>query len=162
MAKTVCYNTDKMAKQRSTSPVRIVNRKARFDYEVLERLEAGIALCGSEVKSIRQGQVSLNEAFARIVDDEVLLYDCHISPYQQAGHDPVRPRKLLLHRREIKRLAGRVRQKGQTLVPLSIYFNQRGLVKLELALARGKARYDKREQIRRRDQQREMARLVQH
>ena len=120
-------------------------------------------LCGSEVKSVRNGQVSLEEAFARIDAGEVFLYGCHISPYEQAGsqnHDSVRPRKLLLHRREIRRLIGRVREKGQTLVPLGLYFNSRGLAKVDLALAKGKRSYDKREQIRKRDQERDMARAL--
>jgi SsrA-binding protein len=152
-----------MVEQKSTSSLRVVNKKARFEYEVLERVEAGIALCGSEVKSIRNGQVSLGEAFARIVEGEVYLYGCHISPYEQAGkqnHDPVRPRKLLLHRREIKRLTGPVQEKGQTLVPLAIYFNSRGLAKVDLALVRGKSSYDKRQQIKRREQEQEIARAL--
>ncbi|HUW84370.1 MAG TPA: SsrA-binding protein SmpB [Phycisphaerae bacterium] len=152
-----------MVKQASPAPPRIINKKARFNYEIIERVEVGIMLRGSEVKSVRNGQVSLEEAFARIDAGEVFLYGCHISPYEQAGsqnHDPARPRKLLLHRREIKRLIGRVREKGQTLVPLGLYFNSRGLAKVDLALAKGKRSYDKREHIRKRDQERDMARAL--
>jgi SsrA-binding protein len=152
-----------MIQERSTATARIVNKKARHSYEVLDRLEVGIALSGSEVKSVRGAQVSLNEAFARIVGGEVVLYGCHISPYEQAGrqnHDPLRPRKLLLHRREIKRLASKVREKGQTLVPLTMYFTKRGLAKVDLALVRGKSSYDKRQNIKRREHEREMNRAT--
>ncbi len=152
-----------MIQERSTRLARIVNKKARFSYEVLDRLEVGIELQGSEVKSVRGAQVSLDEAFARIVGREVFLYGCHISPYEQAGrqnHDPTRARKLLLHRREIKRLVGKVREKGQTLVPLSMYFNKRGLAKVDLALVKGKSRYDKRQSIKRREHEREIGRAL--
>ena len=124
------------------------NRKARHDYEILETLEAGIELRGSEVKSLRLGRAQLRDAYARVRDGEVYLYGAHIAPYQAAspfGHEPDRPRRLLLHRREIDRLAGRVAEKGLTLVPLRLYFNERGLVKVELALARGRKLYDRRE-----------------
>ena len=152
-----------MIQERSTRLPRIVNKKARFSYEVLDRLEVGIELQGSEVKSVRAAQVSLDEAFARIGGREVFLYGCHISPYEQAGkenHDPTRARKLLLHRREIKRLAGKVREKGQTLVPLSMYFNKRGLAKVDLALVKGKSSYDKRQSIKRREHEREIGRAL--
>ena len=140
------------------------NRKARHDYEVLETFEAGIALTGSEVKSLRLGRAQLRDSYARVQGGELFLYGAHIAPYQASsafGHDPDRPRKLLMHRREIDRLAGRVAEKGLTLVPLRLYFNDRGLVKVELALARGRKLYDRRqakaeEEIRRRIQQ-EMA-----
>jgi SsrA-binding protein len=140
---------------------RLVNRKARFDFEILERLEAGLCLKGTEVKSLRSGQASLDEAFARLQGDELYLVNFHIHPYEAGNrfnHEPLRPRKLLLHRREIRKLASKVAQRGQTLVPLAIYFNQRGLAKVELALARGKTRGDKREAIREREAKREMSR----
>lgn len=149
-----------MAKGPPQSP-RILNRKARYNYDPLETLEAGIALTGSEVKSLRAGRASLDEAYAFIRNGELFLLDCHISPYPNAGyaqHDPVRPRKLLVHRRELKRLLTKVTQKGLTLVPLSLHFSERGLVKVDVALARGKTHEDKRETIRRREQQREMDR----
>ena len=126
-------------------------------------MEAGIALQGSEVKSLRQGMANLRDSYARVDKGEVILYNMHISPYDKASHfnhEPKRPRKLLLHKREINRLMGAVREKGFTLVPLKVYFNRRGLAKVELALARGKQKYDKREAIARRDAQREMARAV--
>jgi len=143
-------------------PPRIENRKARFDFEVLETIEAGIELKGTEVKSVRAGKVSLRDSFARIRDGEIFLYGCEISPYENAGyshHDPARPRKLLLHSREIDRLAGKVSQKGLTIVPLRMYF-KRGWVKVLLALARGKQEYDKREAIKRREQEREIKRAL--
>lgn len=133
------------------------NRKARHDYEILETIEAGIALTGSEVKSLRAGRAQLRDSHARIKGGEIFLMDVHISPYQAGSyfdHAPLRPRKLLLHRREIARLAGRVAEKGLTLVPLRLYFNDRGLVKVELALARGRKIYDRREAIARRETER--------
>lgn len=145
------------------SPPQIVNKKARYDYEVLDQLEAGIALTGSEVKSLRSGKASLNEAYAVVRDNEVFLVGCNISPYPMAGyaqHKPTRERKLLLHRREIRKLVGKVTQKGLTLVPLKLFFNDRGLVKVQLALVRGKTHSDKRADIRKRDDQREMQRAM--
>lgn len=136
----------------------VVNRKARFQYELLDRVEAGIALKGTEVKSLRNGKISLGDAYCRIDRaGEVWLHDAHISPYTHAGHDnhdPLRTRKLLLHKPEIRRLHQRVREKGLTLVPTRLYFKH-GRVKVEIALARGKALYDKRDTIKKRDQQRE-------
>lgn len=152
-----------MAKTRQTDSKRIVNSKARFNYLFLERMEVGIALLGTEVKSLRAGDASLDEAFARIERGEVFLYGCHIKPYEQGNqnnHEPLRPRKLLLHRREIMRLLGKVTQRGLTLVPLKIYFNKRGLAKVELALAKGKTHVDKRHDIKKRDHEREMARAM--
>jgi len=136
------------------SSIRIVaeNRKARRDYEILETYEAGIVLKGSEVKSIREGKVSLQESYADVEGGEVFIYDLHISTYEKTTQerlDPKRPRKLLLHKVEIKRLIGKVKQRGLTLIPLKIYFKN-NLVKLELALVRGKKKYEKREKIRRR------------
>jgi len=138
------------------------NRRARYEYEILDTFEAGIALLGPEVKSLRAGKASLAEAYATIRGGEAFLVNAHFSPYEQAGRanpDPLRERKLLLHKREIARLASRVAEKGLTLVPLQLYF-VRGRAKLELALARGKRRYDKREAIRRREQDRDLQRAV--
>jgi SsrA-binding protein len=138
-----------------------VNRKAYHDYHIEENYEAGIVLTGSEIKSVRAGRVNLRGSYARVINDEIFLYDAHISPYDQAydQHDPMRPRKLLLHRREISRLMGLIQQKGLTLVPLRIYFKQR-LAKVDLAVARGKKLYDKREDIAKRDAQREIERAM--
>jgi SsrA-binding protein len=129
-----------------------VNRRARHDYHILDTFEAGIELKGTEVKSLRQGKVSLKGAYATVEDGEIFLHDAYIAPYDagsRLNHDPTRPRRLLMHKREIKRLAGLSRQPGYTLVPLRMYFNERGFVKVELALARGKSQYDKREAMRR-------------
>jgi SsrA-binding protein len=136
------------------------NRKARFNYIIDDVYEAGLVLKGTEVKSLRQGRVNLKDAYARTKDGEMYVYQMHISPYPFAyydNHDPLRPRKLLMHKREIIRLSGKVNEQGYTLVPLKIYFKG-GKVKISIALARGKKQYDKRETIRRRDQQREMER----
>lgn len=137
------------------------NRKARFEYFLLETFEAGLALQGSEIKSVRAGQVSLSEAYIHIENGrEAWLLDAHIAPYVQANrfnHDPKRPRRLLLHRREIHALWQAVRQKGMTIVPTRLYLKD-GLAKLEIALARGKKLHDKREAIARRDAERERRR----
>lgn len=135
------------------------NKNAYHDYEILETLEAGLALTGSEVKSIREGRISLKESYADFSLGELYLFDCNISPYYAASifnHEPLRPRKLLLHQRELKRLAGKVQEKGLTLVPTKVYLNERGLIKIELALARGKKTYEKRETIKKRDVEREI------
>jgi len=139
-----------------------VNRKAHHEYFIEEKYEAGISLAGTEVKSIRLGKVSLQEAFAKVENGEVWLYNMYIAPYEHGGRfnlDPRRPRKLLLHHYEIARIAGKTQQKGLTLVPLSIYF-KRGYAKIELGLARGKKLYDKREAIARRDAEREERRAL--
>ena len=136
------------------------NRRARFDYEILEVHEAGVALLGPEVKSLRAGKANLSDAYASVRGREVFLVNAHISPYTQAGRtnpDPRRERKLLLHRAEIARLRGKLAERGLTLVPLRLYFKS-GRVKVELGVARGKRRHDKREAIRRREQEREMQR----
>lgn len=136
------------------------NRKAGHEYFLLDRFEAGIALQGSEIKSIRAGQVSLAEAYVRIDGHEAWLEDAHVAPYEQAGHynhDPRRPRKLLIHRREIRRLWDEVRQKGVTVIPLRIYLKN-GRAKVEIALAKGKKLYDKRQAIAKRDAEREAER----
>lgn len=138
------------------------NRKALHEYTILDTWEAGLVLTGPEVKSVRQGRVSLAEAFARVDKGEVWLYDMHISPYDPASvwnTDPVRPRKLLLNAREIRRIIGAVQEKGLTLVPLDLYF-RRGFAKVTLALGRGKKLYDKREDLKRKTAQREMERAA--
>jgi len=135
------------------------NKKAYFNYEHIETLEAGISLLGSEVKSIREGKISLKESYAEIKEGEVFLINCHVSPYNPANifnHDPLREKKLLLHRREIKRLIGKIKEKGLTLVPVKVLLNDKGKVKVEIALAKGKRVYQKRDAIRQRDQDREM------
>ncbi|MCD6450781.1 MAG: SsrA-binding protein SmpB [Acidobacteria bacterium] len=135
------------------------NRRARHDYEIIETYEAGLVLLGWEVKSLREGRVSLKDAYARPRGEEIFLLNCHISPYSHATNieaDPERPRKLLLKKREIKRLIGRVTEKGLTLIPLRIYFNRRGYAKVEIALARGRKLYDKREVAKRRTIEREL------
>jgi len=136
------------------------NKKARFDYEIVETFEAGIVLVGSEVKSLRQKKASIQEAYARIKNSEIFLTGMNIAIYEMANrfnHEPVHDRKLLLHRHEIKRLTGKVQEKGFTLVPLRLYFKN-GKVKVELGLARGKAKYDKRRDIQQRDVDREIQR----
>jgi SsrA-binding protein len=138
------------------------NRKARHLYNILETFESGIALHGTEVKSVRDARVNLKESYARVENGELFLYNMHISPYEQGNrfnHEPLRKRKLLMHRREINRLGGYVKEKGFTLVPLSLYLS-RGKVKLELALARGKRDYDKRHDIAERDAKRDMDRAL--
>ena len=130
------------------------NRKVFRDYEILERLEAGISLAGSEVKSLREAKASLDEAFARIEAGELFLYNAYIAPYAQASYlnvESKRQRKLLLHRGQIKRLADKAAQRGFSIIPLKMYFNSRGLVKVELALAKGKKVHDRREDIKRRE-----------
>lgn len=140
------------------------NRKARHDYFIEDTVEAGVALVGSEVKSLREGRANIIEAYAGMREGEMWLLNAYIPEYQAAnkhtGHDPHRPRKLLLHKREIDRLVGATKDKGMTLVPLAIYFNRRGLAKVEIGVARGKKQYDKRETKKERDWQRQKARLI--
>lgn len=138
------------------------NRKARHDYELLDDFEAGLVLTGSEIKSIRAGRVNLREGFVQPRDDELWLLNVHIASYDQAGmfgHDPLRPRKLMLHRREIDRIISRVQEKGLTIVPTIMYL-VRGLAKLEIALARGRKQYDKRQNLRERESQRQIERSL--
>ncbi len=138
------------------------NRRARHNFDILEMYEAGLVLLGTEVKALRDGRADLKESYARVEGNEAWLIGCHISPYAQgnrANHDPLRPRKLLLHRREISRLLGRVMEKGLTVVPLGLYFKG-GRVKVELGLARGRKTLDKRQVIREREERREMDREV--
>ena len=145
--------TERQAAQRIVAE----NRKALHDYHILETFEAGIALQGTEVKSIREGRVNLRDSFARVEDGEVWVYNIHISPYSHRGyadHEPTRRRKLLLHRQEIRKLIGRTVERGMTLVPLRLYFSS-GKAKLALSLAKGKQAHDKRDAIRKREIDRE-------
>ena len=138
------------------------NRRALHDYRFLERVEAGIVLSGSEVKSLRGGRASLNEAFARIRGGEAWLENMHVPPYEQGekrGYDPIRPRKLLMHRKEIDRLAGKQKELGLALVPLRVYFSH-GLAKVELGLGKGKREHEKRQATAKRESEREMARAI--
>ncbi len=138
------------------------NKKARFNYEILERFEAGISLKGTEVKSIRNGNISLDESYAQVKDNEVFLINLHVSPYEQGNrenHEPTRTRKLLLHRQEIRKLIGKIQQKGLTLLPVSLYI-KRGIIKVELALGRGKRLVDKREDMKKKSVEREIDRFV--
>ncbi|CAA9371927.1 MAG: tmRNA-binding protein SmpB [uncultured Gemmatimonadetes bacterium] len=138
----------------------VQNRKARHEYHILDTWEAGIALQGTEVKALRQGRANLQDSFARLNGGEMWLYNLHISPYEQGNrfnHDPLRPRKLLMHRNELRKLVGQVEQKGLTIVPLDIHFS-RGIAKINLALVRGKQLHDKRQTLKERDDQRDMQR----
>jgi len=141
-----------------------MNRRARHDYFIEDTVEAGIALSGTEVKSLRLGQASIQESFADIKNETMFLVNAYIPEYQQAGehlqHETHRPRKLLLHKREISRLHGAVKRAGFTLIPLGIYFNRRGIAKVELAVAKGKQQVDKRESIKKRDWERDKARIM--
>jgi len=140
----------------------IINRRARHEYHILETYEAGMILSGPEVKSIRAGQANLAEAHCLIRNGRVILIGCHISPYKPAymhnPSEPARSRELLLHKREIQRLIGKLKEKGLTLVPLKLYFNERGYAKLEIGLARGKKMHDKREALKERDVKRDLQR----
>ena len=139
------------------------NRKARFNYEIGESFEAGIVLTGSEVKSLRAGKATIAESYADAKNGEIWLINANIPEYQQAGranHAPKRPRKLLLHEREINKLAGAVDREGMTVVPLKLYFNERGRAKVEIALAKGKKLHDKRETLKKRSWERERGRLL--
>lgn len=136
----------------------IKNRRATHDYYIVQQLEAGIVLKGTEIKSIRAGQVNFKDSYARIIDNECWLLNLHISPWEKSAyfnHEAERKRKLLLHRHEIRRLRSRVEEQGMTLIPLEVFINEAGLCKVNLALAKGKHTYDKRESIKRRDQERE-------
>ena len=136
------------------------NRKARFEYEIIDHVEAGLVLLGSEVKSLRSGRANLSDAYARVIKDEIWVIGMHISTYKEAtsqNHDPLRDRKLLLHRNEIKKLSRRVDEKGFTLIPLRLYF-RKNIAKLELGIVRGKRQYDKKVAIAQKDAKREMER----
>jgi len=152
-----------MPKKASSPQRRIVNKKARHNYHILETAEAGIVLTGSEVKSLRAGQAQISDAFVRINGFEVTLYGAQIERYPAAtvhNHEPLRTRRLLLHRREVRKLVPQLAKPGMTLIPTAIYFNDRGLAKVELGLAIGKKHYDKREDLKKREHQREMDRAV--
>jgi SsrA-binding protein len=153
-----------MAKVASQPEVTSVarNRRARHDYHILETWEAGMVLTGTEVKALRQGKANLTDSFAQVRDAEVFLVNMHISPYEKGSvfnHEPTRARKLLLHRREIRRLIGAVERQGLTIVPLEVYFSK-GKAKVELALVKGKKLHDKRDTERKREAEREMARAM--
>ena len=153
-----------MAAPRPSEPTFATNHKARRDYDILSSFEAGLALTGTEVKSIRRRHVSLDDSFARIDEGELFLYNMHISPYEQGGRynaEPTRVRKLLVHRREIDRLGGMLTQKRLTLVPLRLY-QQHGLIKVELAVGKGKRVFEKRDRIRERESDREIQRRLRH
>ncbi len=139
-----------------------VNRKARFDYTISETIEAGLVLQGTEVKSLRDGKADLKDAYADVQEGEVFLLHAHIDQYEQANrfnHDPVRPRKLLLHKQEIRRLIGKTQERGLTLIPTRMYFAN-GKAKVELGLAKGKKHYDKREDVKRRSAERDIQRAL--
>jgi SsrA-binding protein len=152
-----------MAPKRESGKLVAENRKARFNYDIEEKLEAGIALKGSEVKSLRAGRANIAESYATEEGGELYLINAHISEYAGAardGHAPTRRRKLLLHAREIARLIGAVNRQGMTLVPLKLYFNRRGIAKVELGLAKGKKLHDKRDTEKKRDWERQKGRLM--
>lgn len=150
-------------KEQDNFSPRISNRRALHEYAILAKLECGMALVGSEVKSLRQGKAQLQEAYARIENNQLLLYGCHIDPYDKAplafNHDPKRPRKLLAHRREILKLLGELKVRGVTLIPLAIYFKG-GRAKIELAVARGKQQFDKRAAIKKKEMDRQLRRTM--
>ena len=153
-----------MAKEKDKGEkVVATNRKAFHDYHIEDRLEAGIMLRGTEVKSLREGHVNLRDSYASVNHGEVFLHNCHINPYSHGNilnHEPLRTRKLLLHQKEITQLIGKTQQKGLTLIPLRIYFTPRGHAKVELALAKGKKQYDRRETIKEREAGREVERAM--
>ena len=140
------------------------NRKARRDFSISETIECGIELKGGEVKSLRQAKANLNDSFARLDSGEVFLYNCYITPYEQSSAfsrlDPIRPRKLLLHKSQIRKFFDKVSQRGLTLIPLKIYFNQRGYAKVELALAKGRRLFDKRKAVKERQLKRDLKRAT--
>ncbi len=145
------------------SKIVATNHKAYRDYEIIETIECGIELKGSEVKSIRQGKINLNDSFAHPERNAVILYNTHISPYIEASYlnvEPTRPRRLLLHRKQIEKFTAKLNQRGFTLVPLKVYFNDRGFAKIELGLGRGKKLYDKREDIKRRENDLSLRRMM--
>ena len=149
-----------MAKKKTDGKLIANNKKAYHDYFILDTYEAGISLAGTEVKSLRMGKCSIKEAFIRVENEEVYVYGMHISPYEKGNifnKDPLRVRKLLLHKSEIRKLLGKTKEKGMTLVPLKVYFKD-SLVKVEIGLAKGKKLYDKRQDIAKKDQQREAQR----
>ncbi len=159
---TIIYMAVKQERKANTTPT-INNKKSRFNFDILETVEAGLMLVGTEVKSVRAGKVSLEESYIRIIRNEPYLVGANIQPYDNASHDnhdPIRNRKLLLHKAEIKRLLAKVQEKHLTIVPLRMYFNSRGLAKIKIGLAKGKALHDKRRSIRDRDQKRDVERQM--
>jgi len=151
-----------MVKGRFSNNIQIKNRKASFEYEFLEKFEAGLVLKGTEVKSIREGKASVQEAYCYLQKEEAFVKGMNISPYSNASfesHDMTRERKLLLKKKEIQKLRAKTEEKGLTIVPIRLYLNKRGFAKLEIALARGKKLYDKRDDIKKKDQKRELERL---
>lgn len=153
-----------MAKEQKDDETQSIarNRRASHEYHILETWEAGLVLKGTEVKSLRDGRANINDAFGIVKDGEIFLLNMHVSPYERGGytnHEPDRTRKLLLHKKEIRRLIGAVERQGLTLVPLEVYF-RKGIAKVRLALAKGKQQHDKRQAVRERDAQREMARAI--
>lgn len=153
-----------MAERDSRSGTITLNRKAQHDYEILERVEAGIVLTGTEIKSAREGRVNIRDAYAREEHGEMWLFNAHIARYEKGhenNHDPERPRKLLLHRAQVAQLAEATNQRGQTVVPLAMYL-KRGMAKLELGIARGRKSYDKREAVAKREADREVQRALRH
>ena len=155
--------TSKPAPSGKTFKTIIENRRARHEYHILETYEAGIELKGTEVKSLRAGKSNLQDSYARVDNGELILYNMHISPYEQGNrfnHEPKRTRRLLMHKQEIMRLLGKIREKGLTLIPLKVYFNPRGRVKVELGLGQGKKSYDKRQDIAARDAKRDVDRVL--
>lgn len=154
-----------MAKDKAPGPTRIVadNRRARFNYEIMDTVEAGLALTGTEVKSLRANKVTIGEAYAGPSGNEIFLFNANIPEYLQANrfnHEPRRPRRLLLHKRQIDKFIGATQRDGFTLVPLRLYFNERGRAKIEIGLGRGKNAHDKRESERKKDWDRERARIM--
>lgn len=152
-----------MAHKREGGKLIAENRKARYNYEIEDKVEAGLVLTGSEVKSLRSGKANIAESYASDEGGALYLINAHISEYKQAGranHDPTRPRKLLLHKRELDRLRGAIQRQGMTVVPLKLYFNARGIAKAELGIAKGKQVHDKRETEKKRDWQRQKGRLL--
>jgi SsrA-binding protein len=154
-----------VAKPQSNFSPRIENRRAWHDYHIEAKLECGMALMGSEVKSLRMGNAHLNDSYARIENGQLILHNCHIDPYEKAtivyNHEPLRERKLLVHKREIHKLEAATKERGTTLIPLAIYFKD-GRAKLELGVAKGKQQHDKRDAIRKKEQDRELRRAMSH
>ncbi|RME19296.1 MAG: SsrA-binding protein SmpB [Bacteroidetes bacterium] len=148
--------------EKNKNPVSIQNRRASFEYEFIEKYEAGIVLTGSEIKSIREGKVNINDAYCHFKGGELYLKNAHISPYGTGfgSHEPTRERKLLLHKNELRKLHRAVKEDGMTIVPIKLYINQKGWAKLLIALAKGKKLYDKRESIKKRDVERQLKRKL--
>ncbi len=152
----------KKENQKFSNRINIVNRKAKFEYRFLDKFTAGIVLTGTEIKSIREGRVNITEAFCVFHDDELFIKQLHISPYTEGSynnHEPTRTRKLLLSRKELRKLAGKGDQKGLTIVPVRLFISEKGWAKIEIALAQGKKLYDKREDIKQKDIARELSRM---